>query len=231
MKQSSKTKSELLTEISTLKKKIQKLEKSGAKPESAEPDLQESAFKTLFNSASEGILIADLKTKRFRYANPAVCRMFGYLEEEMLKLQVKDIHPEESLKKVLAEFDALKRVKKNWALNIPCLRKNGSIFYANISETSIVVDGVKCNAGFFTDVTESKKAEERLSKSEKKFSSFFHMNLDPIAITDAARGTLIDVNEAFTYWTGYSREELIGFSTKDLHIWANIEDREKMIKN
>ncbi len=229
MKQSSKTKSELLTEISTLKKKIQKLEKSGAKPESAEPDLQESAFKTLFNSASEGILIADLKTKRFRYANPAVCRMFGYLEEEMLKLQVNDIHPEESLKKVLAEFDTMKRVKKNWALNIPCLRKNGSIFYANISETSIVVDGVKCNAGFFTDVTESKKAEERLSKSEKKFSSFFHMNLDPIAITDAARGTFIDVNEAFTYWTGYSREELIGFSTKDLHIWVNIADREKIV--
>ncbi len=68
--------------------------------------------------------------------------MFGYLEEEMLKLQVNDIHPEEVLEKVLAEFDTMKRVKKNWALNIPCLRKNGSIFYANISETSIVMQMV-----------------------------------------------------------------------------------------
>ncbi|MDD4355680.1 MAG: PAS domain S-box protein [Smithellaceae bacterium] len=229
MKQSSKTKSEPIAEISTLRKINQKLEKSGAKREGAAHELQESEFKTLFNAASEGILIAELKTKRFKYVNPAICRMFGYLEEEMLQLQVKDIHPEESLKEILAEFDAIKRGKKTLALNIPCLRKNGSIFYANISEASIVLDGVKCNAGFFTDVTERKKAEESLSKSEKKFSSIFHMNLDPIAITDAATGLLFDVNEAFEYWTGYSREELIGFSSKDLHIWVNFEDREKII--
>ncbi len=231
MKQSSKTKSELPAEKSAPKKKIQKPESQEAMPKSYVKDIHESGspYKTLFNHATEGILIAELKTKRFKYANSAVCRMFGYLEEEMLQLGVHDIHPDESLKEVLAEFDAMKRLKKNWALNILCRRKDGSIFYANISMTSVVLEGVKCNAGFFTDVTEGKKAEERLSKSEKKFSSFFHMNLDPIAITDAAKGTLIDVNEAFSYWTGYSREELIGFSTKDLHIWVNIEDREKIL--
>lgn len=228
MEQSSKTKSDLLKEISTLKKKIHKLEKSGAKPESAGHDLQASAFKTLFNSTTEGIVIADLKTKRFKYANPALCRMFEYPEEEIVQLGVKDIHPEESLQEVIADFDALSRGKKTVALDVPCLRKNGSIFYVNITVTPIVIEGVKCSAGFFTDITESKKAKESLSKSERKFSSFFHMNLDPIAITDAARGTLIDVNEAFVHWTGYSREELIGFSTTDLHIWVNYEDRENI---
>ncbi|MDM7918958.1 MAG: PAS domain-containing protein, partial [Methanosarcina sp.] len=231
MKQSSKTKAELLTEISTLKKIIRKLEKPEARPKSTDRNLHKSEFqyKTLFNNATEGILIAEWKTKRFKYANSALCRMFGYQEKELLQLGVHNIHPEESLNEVFAEFDAMKLGKKTWAVNIPCMRKNGSIFYANISMTPIVIDGVKCSAGFFTDITESKKIEESLSKSERKFSYFFHMNLDPIAITDVARGTLIDVNEAFVYWTGYSREELIGFSTKDLNIWVNIENREKII--
>ncbi|PKN86776.1 MAG: hypothetical protein CVU51_06595 [Deltaproteobacteria bacterium HGW-Deltaproteobacteria-1] len=231
MKQSSNTKANLPAKISTQKKKIQKLERPKARPKSSDKDHHESEsqYKTLFDHAAEGILIAELKTKRFKYANHALCRMFGYLEEEILQLGVHDIHPEESLKEVLAEFDALKRGKKNWALNIPCRRKNGSIFYVNISTAPIVIEGVKCNAGFFTDITDLKKAEDSLSKSERKFSSIFHMNLDPIAITHKATGKIVDVNEAFMRWAGYSREELIGFSSKDLHLWVNPKDREKMI--
>ena len=97
-----------------------------------------------------------------------LCRMFGYLEEEILQLGVHDIHPEESLKEVLAEFDAMKRGKKTWALNIPCRRKDGSIFYANISMASIVLEGVKCNAGFFTDITEFRKADQALLESKAR---------------------------------------------------------------
>jgi PAS domain S-box-containing protein len=231
MKQSSKTKAELPAEKSPQKKKIQKLKRPKAGLKSADKDLHESEspYKTLFNRAAEGILVAELKTKRFKYANAAICRMFGYMEEEMLKLGVHDIHPEESLKEVLADFDALKRDKQTWALNIPCRRKDGSIFYANISMTSVFLEGVQCNAGFFTDITDLKKAQDNLSKSERKFSSIFHMNLDPIAITYTATGKMVDVNEAFVCWTGYSREEIIGFSSKDLHLWVNPEDREKMI--
>jgi hypothetical protein len=69
-------------------------------------------------------------------------------EEEILKLGVEDIHPQESLERVLAEFDALARGKKVSALNIPCLRKDGSIFYANISSTSMTLDGEKCHVDF-----------------------------------------------------------------------------------
>jgi PAS domain S-box-containing protein len=79
------------------------------------------------------------------------------------------------------------------------------------------------------DITDRKRAEEYLAKSEKKFSSIFHFNSNPMAISDIATGQYIDINKAFTNLTGYSREEAIGVSSHDLHSWVNPGDREKII--
>ena len=69
----------------------------------------EARYKALFTGAPEGMLVADAQTKQFRYANPAICRMLGYTEEEFLRLGVADIHPKESLDYVVAEFEAQAR--------------------------------------------------------------------------------------------------------------------------
>ena len=66
----------------------------------------EARYKALFAGAPVGMLVVDVQTRQFRYANPAVCRMFGYTEEEFLRIGVADIHPKESLDHVLAEFEA-----------------------------------------------------------------------------------------------------------------------------
>ncbi len=120
----------------------------------------EANYKALFEGAGEGILVADLETKRFRHANSALCRMFGYTEEEIERLDVTGIHPKESLDHVLSEFEAQGRGELTMSHYVPCLRKDGTLFYADVSSAIIVVDGRTCNVGFFVDVTEQKRAEE-----------------------------------------------------------------------
>jgi PAS domain S-box-containing protein len=134
----------------------------------AEDALRESEVrnKALFVGAAEGIVTADLETTQFRYANPSMCRMFGYTEEELMRLGVADIHPKESLDYVLAEFEAQARGEKALSPNLPCLRKDGTLFYANVSATLVVLDGRKFNVGFFTDITERKQAEDALQQSK-----------------------------------------------------------------
>ena len=70
----------------------------------------------MFQDAAEGILVADIETKRFKYANPAICRMLGYTEKEMERMHVHDIHPKENLEYVLSEFDSQAQMKKTTAL-------------------------------------------------------------------------------------------------------------------
>jgi len=53
----------------------------------------EARYKTLFESAAEGIMIADVATRQQKYVNPAICKLLGYTAEELTGLKVSDIHP------------------------------------------------------------------------------------------------------------------------------------------
>ena len=55
---------------------------------------------------TDGILVTETSTSRFVQTNPAMCRMTGYSEEELLAMCVEDIHPKESLAESPREFPA-----------------------------------------------------------------------------------------------------------------------------
>jgi len=184
------------------------------KHKQAEKSLEESEmrYRSLFETAAEGILIADIKTKKFKYANPAISKMLGYSAEELTKMGVSDIHPQESLMHIIAEFEAQARGEKTLAPNLPCLRKDGKILYTNISTTKAMIDDMECNIGFFTDISELKHAEESLIL----FRSLVDQSNDTIEVIDVETGRFIDVNEKGCMDLGYSREEILSLSASDI---------------
>ena len=127
----------------------------------------EDRYRTFFQASGDGILVADIETRYFKYANPSICNMLGYSEEELRKLRLEDIHPKESLERVISEFEAQARGEKTLAEDIPCLRKDGTRIYADINTTTALIDGIKCNVGFFRNVTEKKMLYEKVIRSER----------------------------------------------------------------
>ena len=145
--------------IEKLEQKVSELEES------------ETRYRILFETAAEGILIINFSSHQFKYANPAICLMLGYTEEELLKLGIADIHPKDELPKIQREFEALAHGQKSLAMDIPCQRKDGSILYANFSINQITMGGVKYSVAFVTDTTEYKKVMDALRSGEARLST------------------------------------------------------------
>ena len=137
----------------------------------------EVKYRALFETSVDGILIADIEDKKFTVANPAICRMLGYSQDELLRLGVMDIHPKKDLPFVLSEFEAQARNEKITA-ELPCQRKDGSIFYADINATLVILNGRKCNLGLFRDITERKKKEEVIKQKNIDLERFNKIAID-----------------------------------------------------
>jgi len=196
----------------------------------AEEALRESEakYKMLFVNAAEGILVADLKTKQFRDANPAMCRMLGYTKEELIHLGVADIHPKDSLDHVLAEFEAQVRGEKTLASDLPCLSKNGALFYVDIKSTAMVLDGRKYNVSFFTDITERKQMVETLQESQAQFRDLYE-NAPNAYFSIGVDGYIRRCNRRAAEMLGYAVDELIGQSRLRLYV-DTPQGKEKALK-
>ncbi len=152
--------------------------------------------------------------------------MLGYTENELLDLGMEDIHPEDSLNKVLSELES--QLKLSSAR--PCLRKDGTVFFADVAGTFTSIHGRKLAVGFFSDVTERKLAEDALRESEERFSRFFRASPAGASVSHLSDGQFVDANDAFLSFFGYTREEVIGHNPKDLGLWLHPENRDKMVE-
>ncbi len=96
----------------------------------------EEQLRAIFDSALDGILLADIMSKRFFTGNKRICHMLGYSFEELMHLGVNDIHPPESQTYVFSQFEKQSRGEIDIASELPVKRKDGSMFYADVNSTT-----------------------------------------------------------------------------------------------
>jgi PAS domain S-box-containing protein len=167
-------------------------------------------YRTLFESAEEGILILDNEANGFTYANPAVCRLLGYSQEELRGMDRTAVHPREEWPHVSSELEAQAAGRKTLAANIPCLTKEKNTIYVDISATTAIINKRQCTISFFRDVTERKQIEDELLESEGKLQAMFESIADGIIVTDLG-GNIVRLNDATAALYGCrDKEELIG---------------------
>jgi PAS domain S-box-containing protein len=113
------------------------------------------------------------------------------------------------------------QVRTNWVGDLAF-----ETYYAPLRGASGEVNGA---IGVSTDVTEREKAEAALRASEEKFAKAFRSSPMFITISTAGDGRYVDVNEGFLRGTGYTREEVIGRTSRDLALWKHPPTRQRAI--
>lgn len=75
------------------------------------------------------------------------------------------------------------------------------------------------------EIAERKQAEGILRESKERFSSVFHATPTRIALTRFSDGVFLDANESFLDSIGFSRAEVIGYTSADLDNWVDPAER------
>ena len=179
-------------------------------------------FRTIFENANDGFLIAGVSDRKFVEANRNMCRMLGYTLDEIRTMGVEDIHPKQDLDHVLAVFEQQMRGEITIAEALPVLRKDGSVFYADVSSAKIILDDEAYALGIFRDITESEFAREDARRSERLFRSLFEKAPIGLAVVGLDE-RLLRVNQSLCDFLGYSKEELLTKTVSELTYPEDLE--------
>ena len=131
----------------------------------------EERFRAVFENALDGILVADARWAKFHAANPAMCQMLGYAEQELQTMWLRDIHPKADLPDVVNTFDRLLHSRGGVATDIRMQHKDGGVLETEVSAFVITVGGKDYLAGMFRDVTARKRAEAHVQAYEQELRS------------------------------------------------------------
>ncbi len=185
-------------------------------------------FANIFLNSPIGIFI--IQDGQFVFANPEFCRISGFNEAELLRMKPLDIVQRDD--KAHVRESAIKMLKGD----IPgpyehrIITKQNEIRWIVETVISINYEGRKAVLGYFMDNTKCVHAQEALGITEDKFQKAFRSSPDWFVITTLEDGLYIDVNEAFLWATGYTKEEILGKSAIDVGIWVDPQKRADMAK-
>ena len=195
--------------------------------------VSEEKYRSIFESANDLILLIDDKGKILD-VNSKMEDITGFTREEIVGntvFSLTQILTEESLAKVKETFK-----NRMLGLSVPpyeieIVKKDGQTAQFEVNARVLQMGGkITGDLAILRDITERKQMENALRESEEKFSRAFHASPEIIAITTMKDGKYVEINESYTLYTGYTRDELADRSSVDMNIWAKPGDREKMLR-
>ena len=172
----------------------------------------EARYSDILTRNSHGILIVDDKGT-IRFANPTAATIMDCAADELMGGN--------SPLPVMAET----------AAGITLKTRSGKSVAVDIWEMETEWEDKPARLVALHDVTARKLAEEALRNSEEKFSKAFLYAPGLLIVSSTLEeGRIIEVNDAFESVFKYKREEAIGRSALDLNIWADPDDRTRVIQ-
>lgn len=239
MKDSEKAKKQLTNELFDLRKKIAELEDVKANQKQTEKKLakSEELYRLIAESTSDVISLTTFNLHPvYTYISSSVKASTGYEPEELLgKSPFEFIHPDDKkklfpvlknyinakIKKLLTgkEFPTTKRIEFRFK------HKEGNWRYL---QSAVNIVGNKLL--FITrDITEYKKAEEKMKQSEKKYHTLFD-NMPGAYYRTDKEGNFLIINPEGAKLFGYnSLEDILGKNVAQ-HFYFTPEERKKYLQ-
>jgi PAS domain S-box-containing protein len=184
----------------------------------AEEELRrsEGKYRSILENITDGYYELDL-AGNLTFFNASLCQTLGYARDEMMGMNNRQYMDEENAAKVYQIFNEVYRTGKpytraDWAI----IRKDGTKLSIS-SSVSLIRDSQGKPIGFrglSRDITQQKRAEEELRRSEEKYRTVLESVVEGYYEVDLA-GNFTFVNDSICHNIGYSRDELLSMNNRD----------------
>ncbi|MCF6141323.1 PAS domain S-box protein [Flavobacterium sp. K77] len=167
--------------------------------------LMDFAFK---KSATPIMLL--LATGEFYSFNDALLKLLGYTKEELSKMNLLNVATTMDEASCIKQWNEI-REKKNIVFDCHFERKDGTLLDVEISSNLINYNENEVNFCYINDITEKKKAEEKL-----KLSDYIIQKSTTAIYLIKSDGSIYDFNEAAHNMLGYTKEEFAMLDQMDI---------------
>lgn len=176
---------------------------------------EKKKFSLAFHTVPSVLVIASLADGRYLEVNEAFERVMGYRRDEVLgrsSLEFNTWNPEERVRvlRLLAQGEKVRN------LEIGFRSKSGAEVFALYSAAVIEIGGERCLLSLANDITDRKKAEEELSRSEERYRRLYNETPVMLHSIDHDR-RLVSVSNYWLESLGYVRNEVLGRRITDFH--------------
>jgi len=158
----------------------------------------------LLDNSRDGIHVLD-EEGRVVEANPAFCEMLGYTRAELLQMQVADWDAQWSKQELLTRINDL--IARPTMFETQHRRKDGSIRDVEINAVGVSFYGRPHLYATSRDVSERKRAEERIKTSEARLRAIIDASPIPMALNDDQQN-ITSLNIAFYQTYGYTLADI-----------------------
>lgn len=179
----------------------------------------EANYQEIFNAVNEAIFVHEADTGRIIDVNKKARDYYGYNRDEFLKLTVGDIS---SGKAPYTHDQALKKIKKaetegpqvfEWRAR----KKSGELFWVEVNLKYAKIGWTPRILAIVRDISNKKKAQAALEKSEDKFRRIVKCANEGIAALKLRDRSVVIANRAFLNFIGYESEEVMGRPVYDFY--------------
>jgi PAS domain S-box-containing protein len=187
---------------------------------------QEEQYRSIFQTVSDGLMIAELETNKVVEVNPSVHQMHGYSYNEFLELSVFDwIHP--SNHKLLEKFMEEMNINGEFACQGVDVRKDGSTFDVDVKGTLCMYNGKPHILTIIRDISKHKAAEEaqKIAQARLEYLIAESPGIIYSCSAEASEGHALNfISPNSSSVLGYEAEEFI----KNPTVWMNCIHPEDM---
>ena len=183
----------------------------------------EQKYRALFEESFDGLFITSPEG-RILDMNKKGVEMFGYgTKEEILSLDLeRDVysHPPDR-KRILSMVNA----QGSAEYEVVVKKKSGDemITHCALIAGRDEQGAITSYRGIIRDITERKRAEEKLRQSENRFRSMFQNHDAVMLLIEPETGQIIDANLSAQRFYGYQLPEMLGMSIQQINTLSSDE--------